>query len=243
MRIITWNCQGAFRKKADAILTYSPDILVVQECEHPDKLLLGSTNKQPTDFLWFGDNQHKGLGIFSYSEYRFRLLDCHNPDFKIIVPISVTRGQFDFNLFAIWANNPQDPDHRYIDQVWKAINHYDGLLDNGSSILTGDFNSNKIWDRKHREGNHSAVVDRLADKKIYSIYHKQFNQEQGKEEHPTFFLQRKITKPYHIDYCFASADLYNRLQNIVIGTYDSWIMKSDHVPVIIEIDDNKKNDR
>jgi exonuclease III len=83
----------------------------------------------------------------------------------------------------------------------------------------------------------------LADKNIFSIYHKQFNQEQGKEEHPTFFLQRKITKPYHIYYCFASADLYSRLQKIEIGTYDSWIMKSDHVPVIIEIDDNKKNDR
>ena len=28
----------AFRKKADFILTYKPDILIVPECEHPDKL-------------------------------------------------------------------------------------------------------------------------------------------------------------------------------------------------------------
>lgn len=242
MRIITWNCQGAFRKKSEVILGYSPDILVVQECEHPDNLNFGLTIAKPTDYIWFGDNKHKGLGVFSYSEYRFQLLDCYNPVFKIIVPISVTGGLIDFNLFAIWANNPYDPYHRYIEQVWQAINHYDGLLDNGSSILTGDFNSNKIWDKKSRVGNHSDVVDKLAKKNIFSAYHKSFNQEQGQEAHPTFFLQRKITKPYHIDYCFVSADLYNRLQNIEIGTYDNWIMNSDHIPVIIDFEDIKKNE-
>ena len=45
MRLITWNCQGAFRKKVDVILTQKPDILVVQECEHPDKLLFNSTTQ------------------------------------------------------------------------------------------------------------------------------------------------------------------------------------------------------
>jgi exodeoxyribonuclease III len=242
MRIITWNCQGAFRKKSKVILEYAPDILVVQECEHPDKLDFGVTNKKPVDYLWFGDNKNKGLGIFSYSDYRFQLLDCHNPDYKIIAPISVSGGSFDFNLFAIWANNPNDPYHRYIEQVWKAINHYNVLLENCSSILTGDFNSNKIWDKKSRIGNHSDVVDRLADKNIFSAYHKKYNQEQGQEYNPTFFLQRKITKPYHIDYCFLSADLYNRLHDIKIGNYDNWIMNSDHVPVIVDIEDLKKNE-
>ena len=58
MRLITWNCQGAFRKKANIILTQQPDILVVQECEHPDKLVFSSTTQRPNDFLWFGDNKH-----------------------------------------------------------------------------------------------------------------------------------------------------------------------------------------
>jgi hypothetical protein len=78
MRLITWNCQGAFRKKAEAILTQKPDILIVQECEHPDKLLFDLTTQLPTDFLWFGDHKHNGLGIFSYSEYRFQLHDKYN---------------------------------------------------------------------------------------------------------------------------------------------------------------------
>jgi exodeoxyribonuclease III len=39
MRLISWNCQGAFRKKADIIMAQRPDILVVQECEHPDSMV------------------------------------------------------------------------------------------------------------------------------------------------------------------------------------------------------------
>lgn len=135
MKLITRTCQGAFRKKADIILRQRPDILVVQECEHPEKLIFGSTTPQPNDFLWFGDNKHKGLGLFSYSEYRFQLLDQHNAALKLIVPISVTGGRMEFTLFAIWANNRHDPDGQYIAQIWKAVNHYDQLLSAGLSIL------------------------------------------------------------------------------------------------------------
>ena len=74
MKLITWNCQGAFRKKADVILKYNPDILVVQECEHPSKLIFNSDTKLPKDSLWFGDNHHKGIGVFSYSKYRLQQL-------------------------------------------------------------------------------------------------------------------------------------------------------------------------
>lgn len=233
MRLITWNCQGAFRKKADIVLTQKPDILVVQECEHPDKLVFSSTTQRPNDFLWFGDNKHKGLGVFSYCAYKFQLFDNHKEDLKIISPISVTGGQVDFTLFAIWANNRNDPDGRYIEQVWKAVNHYDKLLNSERTILTGDFNSNKIWDRGHRIGNHSAVVEKLAEKNIFSIYHKLLKHEQGKEKHPTFFLHRKKDKPYHIDYCFASKELYDTVENIEIGTYENWIAYSDHTPLIL----------
>ena len=118
----------------------------------------------------------------------------------------------------------------------KAINHYDQLLNNGYSILIGDFNSNKIWDKKHRKVNHSTVVEWLERKNIYSIYHRHLNQEQGKENHPTFFLQRNKNKSYHIDYCFVSAEIYKKLQNIEILTYENWISYSDHVPLIIDFD-------
>ncbi|HUM45651.1 MAG TPA: hypothetical protein PLD84_01910, partial [Chitinophagales bacterium] len=63
----------AFRKKAVRILEHTPDILVVPECEHPDKLLLKEFPVAPSDYFWFGNNKHKGLGVFAFSGYRLKL--------------------------------------------------------------------------------------------------------------------------------------------------------------------------
>ena len=223
----------AFRKKAEFILAYNPDIAVISECESPEKLKFPSDTKLPASILWYGTNPHKGLGVFSYSDYRFQLLDCHNPNFKNILPIAVTGGKVDFIMFAIWANNPEDKDGQYVTQVWKAINYYEDLITENKTILIGDFNSNTIWDKPRREGNHTTVVNKLESKKIYSTYHQYFNQIQGKEEHPTLYLYRHENKPYHLDYCFASNDFIEILDSVEVGTYQHWTMHSDHKPLII----------
>lgn len=236
MKIATWNCNMAFRKKAGLILSFHPDILVIPECEHPSKLKFEDNVPVPTQSLWFGSNENKGLGIFSYGPIKLRLLKDHNCDLKMIIPIAVTGENFRFTLYAVWANNPDDPDGQYVEQVWKAIHHYDKKLKNRKTLLIGDFNSNTIWDRKYREGNHSNVVKRLADKGIHSCYHQHHHQEQGKEMHPTFYLYRHQDKPYHLDYCFASAEMIARIISVEIGDYDSWKQYSDHVPVIVSFD-------
>ena len=233
MKIITWNCNKVFRRKAEFILNEKPDILIVQECEHPDKLQFNFNTPLPKDIYWYGSDHNQGLGIFSYSDYKFKLLDIHNPDFKCILPLSVTNGINDFTLFAISAYNPKDKDGQYITQVWKAIHYYDQLLKDNKTILIGDFNSNTIWDKPRREGNHSAVVEKLKNKNIFSTYHTYFSQEQGKEQHPTFYLYRHLDKPYHIDYCFASVDFIEKLSNVEVGNYKDWSQYSDHSPLIL----------
>ena len=238
MKIITWNCNMAFRKKASKILSYFPDILIVVECEHPDKLL-GISDPKSTDSLWFGKNQHKGLAIFSYGSNRFKVHQNHNENFKMIIPIEVTGGELYFNLFLVWAYNPDDKDGRYITQVWKAIQHYDQFITEKPTMFIGDFNSNTIWDyKKHRMGSHSAVVKQLENKGIFSTYHRHHEQTQGKEKHPTFYMYRHRDKPYHIDYCFVSADMIEKLQSVEIGEYDYWIKYSDHVPLIVTFEGN-----
>lgn len=223
----------AFRRKVDLVLIHQPDILVIPECEHPEKLVFNSHLPVPRDQLWFGTNRNKGLGIFSYGKFRFKLIEIHNPQLKTIVPITVTGGKYDFTLFAIWANNPDDPDGQYVEQVWKAIHHYDEYLINKRTILVGDFNSNTVWDRKYREGNHSNVVKRLENKGIYSSYHFFHKQVQGKETHPTLYMYRHQDKPYHIDYCFVSKDIAKKIKSVEIGDFDFWCKHSDHVPLIV----------
>lgn len=236
MKIIAWNCNMAYRRKVEVIQSYQPDIVVVPECEHPDKLKFSSQTRLPKDIFWYGDNKNKGLGVFSYGDYKLQLLDIHQPGFKTILPLAITKGHLELTLFAIWANNPQDKKFQYVGQIWKAVNYYKGLLENKNVILAGDFNSNSIWDKPRREFNHSNVVKYLEEKGIYSTYHKYHNQKQGNEVHPTWFMYRHSDKPYHLDYCFASANLLEKLQSVEIGNYEQWKQFSDHTPVIVNFD-------
>jgi exodeoxyribonuclease III len=228
----------AFRKKAAQILKHQPDILVVQECEHHKKVNLEPGMPKPNASLWFGANPHKGLGIFSYNNYRFKVLRKHDRNIKMVVPIAVTGGPIDFILFAIWANNPTDPDGQYVEQVWKAIHYYERQLTGKPAILIGDFNSNTIWDRKKRAANHSNVVKYLEDRAIFSTYHLHHKQAQGKELHPTLYLYRHKDKPYHIDYCFMSQELAETVEHVEVGDYDFWRKYSDHVPLMVTLGNN-----
>jgi len=81
--------------------------------------------------------------------------------------------------------------------------------------------------------NHSSVVKALEEKGIFSTYHLHHKQTQGKEEHPTYFMYRHLNRSYHIDYCFASGDLIDKLENVEIGTHEQWAKLSDHNPLIV----------
>jgi len=223
----------AYRKKAQFILSKQPDIAIIPECEHPDKLKFFPGVAAPRDIFWTGKNLNKGLGIFSYSDYKFELHDSYRPDFKHIIPLSVTGKKIKFTLFAIWANHPEDKGFQYIGQVWKALNFYSGLLKDKKTILAGDFNSNTIWDKPRREGNHSTVVSLLETKNIFSTYHQFFDQQQGREKHNTLFMYRHPDKAYHIDYCFASKYFTEKIAGVTVGKHKDWASLSDHTPLTV----------
>lgn len=222
----------AFRNKAQFAAHYKPDILIVPECENPDKLKYKEPEHCPTNAVWFGENPNKGLGIFSYTGLNLNVLNIHNSAFKMVVPVTASDHNSAFTVFAVWANNPADKDGQYVTQVWKAIHYYKDLLENDNVILAGDFNSNTIWDRPSRKGNHSDVVAMLAGKGIHSVYHKYFKQPHGQEKHPTHYLYRHRDKPYHLDYCFVSANLLKRLKTVEVGNFADWSAYSDHAPVM-----------
>ncbi|MDR6968462.1 exonuclease III [Flavobacterium arsenatis] len=232
MKIITWNCNMAFRKKAEFILTEQPDILIVPECEHPDKLIFKNEITKPTDSLWFGNNLNKGLGIFSYSDYKIELLSIHNPKFEYVLPLSIKNNKTEFIIFAIWAQKPKKHDC-YTEQIWDAVHFYNDLLKKENIILAGDFNSSSIWDKPNRIYNHTNLVNFLENMNIHSTYHIFYNQQQGKETASTLFMHRKIDRPYHIDFCFASKNLIEKIRNVEIGKYENWTKHSDHKPLTV----------
>jgi endonuclease/exonuclease/phosphatase family metal-dependent hydrolase len=43
-----------------------------------------------------------------------------------------------------------------------------------------------------------------------------------------------MTKPYHIDYAFASADLVGRCE-LDVGKSIDWLHLSDHMPLVVAV--------
>lgn len=135
---------------------------------------------------------------------------------------------------CVWTKRSNNSTFQYIEQLWKYLQAHQSKFHPLKSIICGDFNSNACWDKQHR-WNHSEVVNDLAKLNIHSVYHHLNNIGQGKETLHTFYLHRKIEKPYHIDYAFVSSNLLSSA-SFEIGNFNEWILLSDHMPIIFELD-------
>lgn len=231
MRIVSWNCNGAFRKKFESLDYLQADILIIQECEDPQKSKDASYVNWASNHLWTGNNKNSGLGVFAKNNTTLKLLNWESLGLELFIPF-LANDQL--TMLAVWTKQANSPTFQYIGQLWKYLQAHQSKLPPSQSILCGDFNSNACWDKWDRWWNHSDVVKDLAELDIYSAYHLLNKIEQGKENTPTFYMNRNLTKPYHIDYAFASSTLLTSA-NLNIGESDEWISLSDHMPLIFDI--------
>jgi exodeoxyribonuclease-3 len=238
MRFILWNCAGAFRKKIFLLRNLNPDIVIIPECECPVKFNYYNEDIIPGNYVWYGDNKNKGIGVFSFNkEIKLTLKEeLHNKNFKYILPIGVNYYGKDFNLLAVWTKNDPDTDIAYIGQIFRAVEFYQGIF-NKDIIIAGDFNASKIWDRPSRKYNFMKMVDFLYGFNIKSQYHLYYNNQFGVEEHPTLYFRWNKEKTYHIDYCFCGENWSNRLSRISISG-DTLLSHSDHALMLFDF--NKK---
>ena len=224
----------AFRKKYKHILPFDPDLLIVSECEHPDKF----SDKFYDDVLWIGDNKNKGLGVFSFNDFKITIHESYCENYKYILPV-IVKGNEAMNLIAIWSqNNKEDPRRRYIGEIWQSLNFYKDML-KYPTIIAGDFNWNVIWDKENQKytlhGTLTDVINLLNQFEIFSMYHTFTNVKFGTEKEPTLYFRKNKKTPYHIDYVFAPTDVVNSAKSLSIGKYEDWISLSDHMPLIAEL--------
>lgn len=235
MKIVTWNCNGALRRKFQTLSELEADIYIIQECENPANIEHSDYQKWAENHLWIGNSKNKGLGIFASSRLEIKLLDWTNSyldhSVKHFLPCSVNG---DFDLIGVWTHRNNSPNFGYIGQFWKYLQLH--KLKFKKTVIAGDFNSNVIWDEWDRWWNHSNVVSELNEIGIKSLYHSFSGELQGKESRPTLFHQRNLNKSYHIDYIFGSSEFAENLKKIEIGSLEKWFPLSDHLPVISEFD-------
>ena len=239
MKIVSWNCNGAFRLKFEYILDFNADIYIIQECENPAETRHGKYQEWAKNYLWTGDSKNKGLAIFAGPEIELKKLNWSNQYkdhfVKHFLPCKVNQ---DFDLLAVWTHQNNSPNFGYIGQLWKYLQINKSQLN--TTILAGDFNSNAIWDEWDRWWNHSDVVNELKELGIESLYHIYTGEQQGKETNPTLYFQRKPQRSYHIDYIFCPQKFIDRLKHVEIGKADKWLAISDHMPVMCEFEYNNR---
>ncbi|MEZ4622210.1 MAG: hypothetical protein R2867_42815 [Caldilineaceae bacterium] len=233
MKLITWNCQGAFRKKAHLLTALQPTLAVVQECECPTKLRFPADTPPADDFLWQGDNLDKGVGVFGYGNLHFALDSRYDPTIRHAIPVHVS-GDLELHMLAVWAMGHRQKARSYVGQVYHAIQHYADFLCERPTVILGDFNSNAIWDHERKISNHSALVEILAAAGLVSAYHTYFDETHGREQQQTYFHHRSPQKGYHLDYCFVPKVWLTRLQTVRVGAFEPWCSSSDHTPLVAE---------
>ncbi len=248
MRIITWNCNGALRKRTDVLDALDADVLIIQECENPAE----STDAYKAwagDYLWSGTSRHKGIGVFPKKGANLRRLDwagCFSiqglrsssealswrtEDLHLFLPFSVNDS---LQVLAVWTKGGRDESFPYMGQFWKYLQIHRDQLSQNATLIAGDFNSNACWDKSDRWWNHSDVVDELRAIGVESLYHRQYAEAQGSESRPTFYHRKNPEQPYHIDYIFASKDLLPACK-LRVGVAEEWLAMSDHMPMILTL--------
>lgn len=242
MRIVGWNCCMKLHKKLPVLATLEPDVAVVPECANIDILRSKAPLFVPPSVVWVGDNQHKGLGVFGFGDFRVTLDSRYDPTIRWIAPIRV-EGPVQFHLLAVWALHTEEPGEKRKDIVGpllRALDQFGDFLTAAPLVVIGDFNNHVQWDRPGKLNNHTNAVDRLAQLGLFSAYHHSRSMPQGQESEPTIYWQTRTKdgETFHIDHCFLPTDWQTRLRRYEVGTFEDWTGKghSDHVPIFAEVD-------
>lgn len=227
MILVSWNCAGAFRTKFSALAQFDADVYVVQECEDPANSTHEGYKQWASNYLWVGGNKNCGLGVFARKSVRLERLPLESGGLELFLPCKINDIAC---LLAVWTKHANSPTFQYIGQLWKFIEVHKHSLARTPLLVVGDLNSNVRWDKWDRWWNHSDVVRELRALGTESAYHHTRSVAQGAEPDPTFFLQRNLQKPYHIDYAFLPAAWLDGC-SVSIGDAAEWITLSDHMPV------------
>lgn len=231
MRLVTWNCKGAFNRKHAEIAAWRPDVLVLPEADRLTDVAQVLGSAPVTSVQWIGSSPNKGLGVLSYGDYSLTVYPDYDPSIEWILPLRVS-GPQPFSLLAVWTV-PDPETGFYITQLEKARDRYRALLESARVVVAGDFNQNFRLDRPNAPTFADLVAD-LGRIGLSSTYHYAQQCAHGEEPDPTFFMHHDLHKPHHLDFIFASEDLVRHGIDVTVGDHHEWLRRSDHMPLACE---------
>jgi hypothetical protein len=228
VRIVTWNCNGAFRHKFERIAALGADVAVIQECEDP-ALSSAAYRDWAGAYAWAGSTPSKGVGVFVKPGLRVKPLGWEDHGFRQFLPVRIGR----MTMLAVWTRQAAASNMSYIGQFWHIGSttrpgSAEARSYAGTSTATASgtgraapgtiANASRCWGRP---GSGASITRRAARR--------------ARETRPTFYLHRNLEKPYHLDYIFAHRRaLPPAWRGLSVGDPREWLDASDHMPVIAE---------
>lgn len=221
MRIVTWNCsRGPFAAKLQAVQEMGADVAILSESAKP--------SEETDSTAWFSAGKY-GTVVWVRTPYALQDLPqaklpcCVNP-LRVIGPVS-------FNLLAVWTW----PAPSYKAAFSNGLTAYQDLLNDGPSVVAGDFNGNVSFDKPRSRNKWRSLFERLESHGLRSAYHAATSENIGQETAATHYHKRKPGSRFHIDYCFIPQHWCNASLRVGVSEYDNIPLQSDHVPIVVDV--------
>lgn len=226
MKIITWNCNQNFSRKASLVEFEDADILIIQECERlPNNFFPGY------ELFWCGYNEKKGLAVIVRDIFTPNVSESVK-EFAYFLPVRTKFGL----IIGVWAFNSRASKFgsNVTGHIVDFLDHIDADISNSLRvIIAGDFNNGPRWEKiKFHRNNFRYILSQLETRGFRSSYHTFHREKLGEETKFTHFHQREVEKKFHIDYAFTKG---LTVTSVRVGAPEDWIDFSDHTPLIIEL--------
>lgn len=138
MKIVSWNCNGGFRKKFKELFNAYPDanLFMVQECENPDFY----NSREYKDLFQKGfhvgtpDYSMKGIGIFSPKGHWLRRIKCKYGNPLHMLGYAFFEMDNQHKMLAVWTHG------KYVEEMIDFL-HLNETLFTNDLLIMGDTNS------------------------------------------------------------------------------------------------------
>ncbi len=235
LRIVTWNCNMALRRKFDRLLTLRPDVAVVQECANPDAAGPKGWRPDCAAYDWIGFNPDKGLGIFAFGDLALARHASYSDGYALYLPVTVTGG-CRLNLLGLWVADPRKIPPGSTHEPLAALHYYRPFLAAGPSVVAGDFNRLPQQMSVRHSGAGSSVLDALVQAGLVNADTVMGDAAGQASLRRTHFHQRKFSRGFVVDYVFIPAHETVRLAAFNACDPHDWITWSDHVPLVADLE-------
>ncbi|MGV0734466.1 hypothetical protein [Mycolicibacter sinensis] len=237
VRLVEWNVAMSLHTKADLVAGLAPDIAVLPESAHPDRIGDALAAVGATSMQWIGTSPSKGLLVAAFGDWTLRIDDAYDPGYQWVMPLHVD-GPAQIRMLAVWDMNHRGRGHesaRRLGACRASMEHYAEFLSGPAdlTVISGDFNNSVYWDKPGGTVRFGDFMDQLQSDGLVSAYHHRHGCIPGAEAHPTLWWTRNVDKPYHVDYTFVSPAA--AIDTVTTGTHTEWLAYSDHPPMAIDL--------